>query len=179
MSAADNKKLMENIFARIREGDRSLFFASLADDVTMTVTGQYSWSQTFRGNEAVVRDLYGYVRSLLEEGGRTLPFRFIADGDWVVVEARGDMMTKAGERYDNHYCLIYRIEDGKDPRDQGIPGFDAVRARAGTVPGRAEAGGGLRHGNGDYNERGRQQENRPARRTITTTAMCSGSRTAD
>ena len=31
----------------------------------------------------------------------------------MVVEARGDMMTKAGERYDNHYCLIYRIEDGK------------------------------------------------------------------
>jgi uncharacterized protein len=113
MSAADNKKLMENIFAGIREGDRSLFVASLADDVTMTVTGQYSWSQTFRGREAVVRDLYGYVRSLLKEGRRTLPFRFIAEDDWVVVEARGNMMTKAGERYDNHYCLIYRIEDGK------------------------------------------------------------------
>jgi uncharacterized protein len=70
MSAAANKKLMENIFARIREGDRSLFAASLADDVTMTVTGQYSWSQTFRGREAVLRDLYCYVRSLLKAGGR-------------------------------------------------------------------------------------------------------------
>ena len=77
MSAAANKKLMENIFARIREGDRSLFVASLADDVTMTVTGQYSWSQTFRGRETVLRDLFGYVRSLLAEGSRTLPFRFI------------------------------------------------------------------------------------------------------
>jgi uncharacterized protein len=113
MSAADNKKLMENIFARIREGDRSLFVASLADDVTMTVTGQYSWSQTFRGKEAVVRDLYGYVRSLLQEGGRARAFRFIADDDWVAVEARGDMLTRAGERYDNHYCLIYGIENGK------------------------------------------------------------------
>ena len=113
MSAVDNKKLMEDIFARIAAADRSLFAASLADDVTMTVTGQYSWSQTFRGREAVLGDLYGYVRSLLKEGSRTLPFRFIADGDWVVVEACGDMMTKAGERYDNHYCLIYRIENGK------------------------------------------------------------------
>jgi uncharacterized protein len=113
MSAADNKKLMENIFARIGAGDRSLFVASLADDVTMTVTGQYSWSQTFRGREAVLRDLYGYVRSLLQEGSLTLAFRFIADDDWVVVEARGDMVTKAGERYDNHYCLIYRIEDSR------------------------------------------------------------------
>lgn len=38
--------------------------------------------------------------------GRTIPFRILADEDWVVVEARGDMVTKAGERYDNHYCLL-------------------------------------------------------------------------
>jgi uncharacterized protein len=99
--------------ARIGDSDRSLFVDSLSDDVTMTVTGQYSWSQTFRGKEVVLRDLYGYVRSLLTPESRTLAFRFIAEDDWVVVEARGDMATRAGERYDNHYCLIYRIENGR------------------------------------------------------------------
>jgi uncharacterized protein len=49
----------------------------------------------------------------LREGGRTLAYRFIAEDDWVVVEARGDMMTKSGERYDNDYCLVYRLADGK------------------------------------------------------------------
>jgi ketosteroid isomerase-like protein len=112
MSAADNKKLMERIFAGAATGDRTLYVASLADDVTMTVTGQYSWSQTFHGKESVLRDLYGYVASLLKQR-RTVPFRFIADDEWVAVEARGDMVTHAGERYDNHYCLIYRIENGK------------------------------------------------------------------
>ena len=72
MSAADNKKLMETIFARIAAGDRTLYLDALADDVTMRVTGQYSWSQTFHGKEAVLRDLYGYVRSLLTENGRTV-----------------------------------------------------------------------------------------------------------
>ena len=113
MSAADNKKMMQTIFAGIAAGDRTLFRDALADDVTMTVTGQYSWSQTFHGKEAVLRDLYGYVRSLLKENGRAVPFRFIADDEWVVVEARGEMETKAGQRYDNHYCLIYRIDGGK------------------------------------------------------------------
>jgi uncharacterized protein len=112
MSAAANKKLMERIFAGVAAGERGLFVDSLADDVTMTVTGQYSWSQTFRGKESVLRDLYGYVASLLKER-RTVPFRIIADDQWVAVEARGDMVTKAGERYDNYYCLIYRIENGK------------------------------------------------------------------
>ena len=112
MSAADNKKLMETIFAASAAGDRSSYVDALADDVTMTVTGQYSWSQTFHGKESVLRDLYGYVASLLKYR-RTVPFRIIADDEWVAVEARGDMETHSGERYDNHYCLIYRIADGK------------------------------------------------------------------
>ena len=112
MTAADNKKLMERIFAGAAVGDRTLYVDSLADDVTMTVTGQYSWSQTFHGKPSVLRDLYGYVASLLKQR-RTVALRFIADDEWVAVEARGDMVTHAGERYDNHYCLIYRIENGK------------------------------------------------------------------
>jgi uncharacterized protein len=112
MGAAENKKLMEAIFADVTAGNRALYVNCLADNVTMTVTGQYSWSQTFHGKESVLRDLYGYVASLLRQR-RTIPFRIIADDEWVAVEARGDMVTHAGERYDNHYCLIYRIENGK------------------------------------------------------------------
>lgn len=112
MSAAANKKLMEKIFAAVTAGDRTLYTDSLADDVCMTVTGQYSWSQTFHGKESVLRDLYGYVASLLKYL-RTIPLRIIADDEWVAVEARGDMETSGGERYDNHYCMVYRIENGK------------------------------------------------------------------
>jgi ketosteroid isomerase-like protein len=113
MSAKENKKLMESIFARVAAGDRAAFVDALADDVTMRVTGQYSWSRTFKGKTALQRELYGYLQTLLAEGRRTIPLRFIADDDHVVVEARGDMKTKAGVRYDNEYCLIYRLKDGR------------------------------------------------------------------
>jgi uncharacterized protein len=113
MSTVDNKKLIETIFASVAAGDRTLFVESLADDVTMRVTGQYSWSQTFKGKEALLRDLYGYLGTLLAEGRRTIPQRFIADGDHVVMEAVGEMRTKAGVPYNNDYCLIYRLKDGK------------------------------------------------------------------
>jgi ketosteroid isomerase-like protein len=113
MSAAANKKLMETIFASIAAGDRTAFGDALAEDVTMTVTGQYSWSQTFHGKESVQRDLFGYVQSLVKDSRRTVPFRFIADDEWVVVEARGKMETKAGVPYENYYCLLYRIDGGK------------------------------------------------------------------
>ena len=132
MSAADNKKLMETIFAGVADGDRTMFVDALADDVTMTVTGQYSWSQTFHGKESVLRDLYGYVASLLKHR-RTVPFRLIADDEWVAVEARGDMVTHAGERYDNHYCLIYRIENGKIREIREYNDSTLVRAGFGPV----------------------------------------------
>jgi hypothetical protein len=113
MSAAENKKLMEDIFASVAVGERGVLVDSLADDVTMTVTGQYSWSQTFKGKPALLGSLYGHLRTLLAEPRRTIPIRFIADGDFVVVEAKGDMVTKAGVRYDNDYCLIYQLANGK------------------------------------------------------------------
>jgi hypothetical protein len=118
MSAADNKKLMQEIFAAAGNPDpavrdRSLFVASLADDAIWTVTGQYSWSRTFTGKQSILDDLHGHVRSRLVERARTIAHRFIADGDCVVVEARGDNVTKAGVRYDNDYCLVFRLENGR------------------------------------------------------------------
>ncbi|WP_454617293.1 nuclear transport factor 2 family protein [Bradyrhizobium cenepequi] len=118
MSAADNKKLMQQIFAVAGSPDpaardRALFTASLAEDATWTVTGQYSWSRTFHGKQSILNDLHGHVRSLLAERARTSAHRFIADGDHVVVEAKGDNVTKQGIRYDNDYCLVFRLEDGK------------------------------------------------------------------
>jgi len=44
---------------------------------------------------------------------RTVAFNFIAEGDYVVVEARGDNVTRSGLRYDNQYCMVWRIENGK------------------------------------------------------------------
>ena len=118
MSALENKQLMQEIFAAAASPDpamrdRALFTATLADDATWTVTGQYSWSRTFRGKEAILNDLHGHVRSRLVDRARTVAHRFIADGDHIVVESVGDMRTKAGVPYSNEYCLIYRLRDGK------------------------------------------------------------------
>ena len=118
MSAAENKKLVQDIFAAAASRDpvardRALFIASLADDATWVVTGQYSWSRTFSGRDAILNDLHGHVRSRLAERTRTVAHRFVAEGDVVVVEAKGDNVTREGVRYDNDYCLVFRLEEGK------------------------------------------------------------------
>jgi len=108
-----NKTLMQEIFEGVGRADPSLFYERLADDATLVITGEYSWSQTISGRQRISRDLYGYVRSRLSERGRTHAFHFLADGDWVVVEARGDMVTKEGTPYQNHYCMLYKLIDGR------------------------------------------------------------------
>jgi ketosteroid isomerase-like protein len=118
MSAIDNKKLVQEIFASAGNPDpavrdRSLFIASLADDARWVVTGQYSWSRTFTGKQSILNDLHGHVRSLLVDRARTVAHRFIADDDFVVVEAKGSNLTRTGARYDNDYCLVFHLENGK------------------------------------------------------------------
>ena len=37
----------------------------------------------------------------------------IAESDWVVVQSRGKAETKDGRAYNNTYCHVFRIDDGK------------------------------------------------------------------
>jgi ketosteroid isomerase-like protein len=111
MGAAENKKLMQEIFAGMAVGDRTLFWQSVTDGYRIVVMGRSSWSQTVEGD--ALRKYLEYVRVRFNAPGKTVPERFIADGDIVAVEARGDNYSASGERYDNQYCLIFRFEDGK------------------------------------------------------------------
>jgi uncharacterized protein len=113
MSTAANKKLVQQIYIDSANRSGTTFADSIADDASWIVTGQYSWSHEFRGRDAILNGLMGHFRSLFAVRPRTVAFNFIADGDYVAVEARGDNVTKAGERYDNQYCMVFRIENGK------------------------------------------------------------------
>ena len=130
MSAAANRKLIEQIFAAAGNPDpaardRALFVASLADDATWVVTGQYSWSRApSPASNRSCNDLHGHVRSLLVERARTIAHRFIADGDYVVVEARGDNVTQ------DRGPLRQRLLSGVPPggrEDQGGQGILRTR----------------------------------------------------
>ena len=113
MSAIANKKLVQQVYTDSANRSGTTYVVNLADDACWVVTGQYSWSHEFRGRAAILDGLMGHFRSFFAERPRTVAFNFIADGDYVAVETRGDNVTKAGLRYDNQYCMVWRIENGK------------------------------------------------------------------
>ena len=113
MSAADNKKLVQQIYTDSANRSGTTFADNLAEDAVWIVTGQYSWSHEFRGRDAIQNGLMGHFRSFFAQRPRTVAYNFVAEGDYVIVESRGDNVTKTGQRYDNQYCMVWRIEAGR------------------------------------------------------------------
>lgn len=113
MGVPENKQLMQHIFAELSEGNAKPFVDSMADDFRWTVTGTTKWSKTYDGKQAVLTELFGTLRAKIGDKIRTTAHRFIAEGDHVVVEARGNNTTKAGIPYNNTYCFVFRIADGR------------------------------------------------------------------
>jgi len=113
MGVAENKQLMQHIFAELLKGNTEPYLASLADDIRWTIIGTTKFSGTFHGKQAVFNELLGPVLSQIADPLTLLAHRFIAEGDHVVVEFHGQNTTKAGKAYNNTYCCVYRIAEGK------------------------------------------------------------------
>jgi uncharacterized protein len=113
MNAADNKRLVQRIFDELGKGNSRPFVDSMADDFSWTIAGASKWSRKYEGKQAVIRDLFGVLRAALTPPIVTIGRRFIADGDYVAVEAQGRNTTKDGIPYNNTYCFVFRLAEGK------------------------------------------------------------------
>jgi uncharacterized protein len=114
VSAAENKQLMRNIFAELAEGNSKMLVDSMDDKVRWRITGDSRWSKTFDGKQAVLTDLFERLRAKIATRLRIIAYRFIAENDLVVVEARGNNnISLSGAPYNNSYCFVFRIAEGK------------------------------------------------------------------
>ncbi|WP_300299198.1 nuclear transport factor 2 family protein [Ferrovibrio sp.] len=113
MSAAANKQILQQAFARTAQGEGRAFVDILAEDAVWITLGDTAWSKRFEGKAAILRDLLGPLRARFSQPNRVRAERFIAEGDMVAVEARGDAVTNDGQPYRNRYCLVCRMRDGK------------------------------------------------------------------
>ena len=111
--SGDNKRLMQDIFAELAKGNGRPLVDSMAEDFSWTIAGRSAWSRTWQGKQAVVNDLLRPLSARFADTYTNEAQRFIAEGEHVVVECRGRATTQAGQRYDNSYCFVCRIADGK------------------------------------------------------------------
>jgi uncharacterized protein (TIGR02246 family) len=113
MTAANNKKLMQTAFAALADGDGAPFFALFADDAKWVLLGSNPWSGVYAGKETIRTRLMKPLFAQFATKYRNRASRIVADGDVIVVECKGEVMTKGGKPYDNDYCYVCEMRDGK------------------------------------------------------------------
>ncbi len=113
MGAAENKKLIQDMFAELSKGNAQAFMSNMADDVEFTIVGTTKYSGTCKGKQELASKVLGPLSAQLEGGLTITPENFIAEGDFVAMQARGKSNTKAGGTYNNTYCQVFRIVNGK------------------------------------------------------------------
>ena len=109
-----NKQLLRHVYAEVSKGNAQPLLDSLADDVQWTIIGSTALSGTSRGKQEVIDKLLKPLRARLADGPIMFqPERFIAEGEYVVMQAQGRATALSGKPYNNTYCIVCRIVDGK------------------------------------------------------------------
>jgi ketosteroid isomerase-like protein len=116
MSTETTRALIDDFYTALRKGDRARILELLAPDAVWIPPATAPLART-EGAEAIADALGGdIVRSTFD---LSKPFaleirRMIADGDVAVVQQRLTATAKAtGADYDNQYCWVYEVRDGR------------------------------------------------------------------
>ena len=113
MTPAENKELVKHIYSEVSKGNPKPLYEHMADDISWTIIGSTELSGTFNGVEGVSEKLFAGLRARLDGPVRFSFDRLVAEDDVVVMEAHGNATAKNGRPYENRYCIVIRLADGK------------------------------------------------------------------
>ncbi len=116
MSTEATRALIEDFYAALRKGNKAKLLELLAPDAVWIPPAAAPVPRT-EGAQAIADALGGQV--VRETFDLSKPFaleirRIVADGDVAVVQQRLTATAKAtGNDYDNQYCWVYEVRDGR------------------------------------------------------------------
>jgi ketosteroid isomerase-like protein len=113
MNTQQNKDIVHSFYEAGNAGDVQGFLELLDDGVTWTNIGSTRYSGTFTGKQALTDRLIGPLFGRLKAGIHATVSNVIADGDHVAVQLTGEATTIDGQPYNNTYCHVFRLRDGR------------------------------------------------------------------
>ena len=113
MSAEQNKEMVKATWSAFGKGDLKTAFGNMADNVSWLIPGNLGGiSGVKRGKDEIVK----FITALgpkFPEGMQTEITRAYADGDTVILELTNRGKVSNGKFYENEYCFVFEIENGK------------------------------------------------------------------
>ncbi len=113
MDAAQNRKLIEDAFGNWVRGDRAGFNNLLADDLHWTVIGSSPVSGRYNSKREFLEGAGARMSEKLATPIQPTLRHVIADGNMVALVFDGRASGKNGTAYQQTYCWVLRLEDGK------------------------------------------------------------------
>jgi ketosteroid isomerase-like protein len=113
MNVEQNKQIVQNFFEAGNRGEMERCMELLADDISWTDIGTTKFSGTYVGKDTLSKDLLGPLFGQLKAGIYSTIENIIAEGPFVVVQSRGAAETTDGKPYNNTYCHVFELRDGK------------------------------------------------------------------
>jgi ketosteroid isomerase-like protein len=113
MDKSEPKRVVEAFYERSNVGDLDGVLDLLDDGIRWTNVGSTQFSMTCENKQELVEKLFGPVFGALEAGIRSTIHNMIGEGELVAVQVDGEARTKAGVPYNNTYCHIFRVRNGK------------------------------------------------------------------
>lgn len=113
-TSKENKEIVQHIYEEVSKGNHQVFIDSVTDDFTFTLIGTTPFSGTYKGIQEMFEKSIGPVMSAIKTHPRLIIDKLIAEGDYVVVVDHGEGgVTNEGKDYNNTYCNVIRLQDGK------------------------------------------------------------------
>lgn len=113
MSLGENKQIIQAFYEAGKIGDMDQCLALVADDVRWTNIGSTKYSGTYVGKQQLISELLAPVFGSLKAGIKSTIDSIVAEGEFVVVQSRGEAETQDGRSYNNSYCHVFRLRDSK------------------------------------------------------------------
>jgi uncharacterized protein len=113
MTAEEKKALVTRTWDAFGKGDIKSAFANMSDNVSWLVPGNLPGvSGLKRGKEEILKFMSG-VGDTFPEGLQSEIRKVHCDGDTVVVELTNRGKVRNGKQYENEYCFVFELEEGK------------------------------------------------------------------
>ncbi len=113
MSAEQNKAMVTATWTAFGNGDIKTAFANMADNVSWLIPGNTPGvSGVKRGKDEILKFMSG-IGSVFPEGLKTEITKTHATEDAVILELTNRGKVSNGKSYENEYCFVFELENGK------------------------------------------------------------------
>jgi hypothetical protein len=113
MGVAENKQIVRSFYEAGNRGDFEACFDLISDEIVWRNIGSISFSGVYRGKAELMEKLIGPLFGQLKAGIHSSVEKLFGEDDYVIALTSGSAETIDGRPYNNRYCHIIRLRDGK------------------------------------------------------------------